>query len=294
LNLYTASANGAVLTVRFAAVKSGWEQWLLLSGDRHHDNVHCDRRLEHYHLEQARDREALIIDVGDLFCAMQGKYDPRSNMDDLRPEDKSEKYLDKIVEHAADFYAPFADNWLLMGKGNHESNISRRHGTDLTSNLVHRLNSDHDGRVFIGGFGGWVRFIFQDDKNHGRGTVNMKYFHGAGGEAPVTRGVIQTNRQAVYLPDANVVVNGHNHHSYHLPIKRERLTTKGVVTQDIVHYVRTPGYKDEYADGSGGWHVERGGVPKPIGCVWMRITMDRKGAKNNDMYPHLEFIQDVT
>jgi hypothetical protein len=294
LNPYTASANGAVLTVRFAAVKSGWEQWILLSSDRHHDNVHCDRKLERLHLEQAKEREALVLDFGDLFCAMQGKYDKRSSMDDIRPEDVDARYLDKIVEHAAEDYGPYAANWLLAGKGNHESSIVNHHGTDLTSNLVHRMNTLHGGQVHIGGYGGWVRLQYADESGRMRGTTCIKYHHGAGGGGPVTRGVIQTNRQAVYLPDANVVVNGHTHDGWIVPIARERLTTKGVVTRDLVHFIRTPGYKDEYGDGSKGWHVERWGAPKPIGAVWMRLTMDRKGAKNNDLYPHLEFIQAVT
>ena len=51
----------------------GWEQWFLLSSDRHHDNAHADQKLEKRHLDQARERAAGIIDVGDLFCGLQGK-----------------------------------------------------------------------------------------------------------------------------------------------------------------------------------------------------------------------------
>ena len=32
-----------------------------------------------------------------------------------------------------------------------------------------------------------------------------------------------------------------------------------------------PTYKEEYIDGYGGWHVERGAAPKPIGAVWLRL-----------------------
>jgi hypothetical protein len=39
--------------------------------------------MEKRHLELARKRNAVIIDGGDLFCAMQGKYDPRSDKRDL-------------------------------------------------------------------------------------------------------------------------------------------------------------------------------------------------------------------
>ena len=262
-----------VVTVRFNGIAAGWEQWILLSADRHHDSIYCDRKLELTHLKQAREREALIADFGDLFCAMQGKYDPRSSMDDIRPEDVGQDYLDRIVKHAADDYGPFAENFLVIGKGNHESNIRKKHGHDLISSLVHRLNADHGGKINVGGYGGWIRFLFKMRKTVGQ-SKRLKYHHGAGGGGPVTKGVIQTNRQAVYLPDADIVVNGHTHDSWYVPIARERLTGRGVVTRDLIHFVRTPGYKDEYGDGDGGFHVETWKPPKPIGACWLRLFVE--------------------
>ncbi len=266
-------ARGNVLSLYFEDIAAGWEQWVLLSADRHHDNVYCDRGLEHKHLEQARQRGAGILDFGDLFCAMQGKYDPRSNMDDIREEDVGQDYLDRIVTHAAEDYGGYARYWWLIGRGNHETNIRKRHGTDLTSNLVHRLNADYDGNCHVGGYGGWVRFMFTV---HGTNcqSYRLKYHHGAGGGGPVTRGVIQTNRQAVYLPDADFVVNGHTHDSWYVPIARERLSNRGVVYQDLIRFIRVPGYKNEYNDGSKGFHIEKWGPPKPLGAAWLRFYVD--------------------
>jgi hypothetical protein len=274
INQYNVTKQGAsVLQLTFPGIAAGWEQWFLLSSDRHHDNKMCDRKLERDHLELAKDRGALIMDFGDLFCAMQGKYDPRSDMAEIRPEDVDPKYLDRIVEHAADDYAPYADNWLLMGEGNHETNITHRHGTGLTSNLVHRMNTMYGARVYQGGYGGWVQMFFHVHKTK-RQSLRLKYHHGAGGGGPVTRGVIQTNRQAVYLPDADIVVNGHTHDGWYLAIARERLSQAGVVSRDLVHYVRTPGYKNEYGEGDRGFIIERWGAPKPLGAFWMRLFLN--------------------
>lgn len=260
-----------VLTVHFEDIAAGWEQWLLLSSDRHHDNIHCDRKLEKQHLDMAVERGALIFDLGDLFCAMQGKYDPRASMDEIRPEDVGSDYLDRIVQHAARDYAPYAKNWVLMTTGNHETSIINRHHHSLTSALAYQLNSEHGGSVHTGGFGGWVRFLFTINKTK-RASIRMKYFHGAGGtDAAVTRGVIQTNRQAVYLPDAEIVVNGHNHNAYVVPIARERCSMHGKTFRDIVWFIRTPGYKDGYRDGTSGWAVEKGHAPKPLGACWVRF-----------------------
>ena len=45
--------------------------------------------------------------------------------------------------------------------------------------------------------------------------------------------------------------------------------------------VRTPTYKEEYQEGTGGWHVERGAPPKPLGGRWLEIHPERirKGDK---------------
>ena len=261
-----------MLEVRFDRISKGWEQWVFMSSDRHHDNIHCDQKFEKMQLEQVKERDALIVDTGDLFCAMQGKYDPRSSLDELREEDKREDYLDAIVEHAVHFYQPYAKHFLLVGRGNHETNIRKRHGTDLTSNLVYGLNRA-SGNAVPGGYGGWIRFMFTVHKTVMQ-SKKYRYYHGTGGGAPVTRGVIQTNRQAVYLPDADIVHTGHNHHSYIVPIKRERLSDMGQIKNDVVYYVRTPGYKDEWGDGFGGFAVEKGHGPRPIGGCWLRFYVE--------------------
>lgn len=261
--------------VRFENIRQGWEHWSLLTGDRHHDNPHAQHDLERAHLERAKERQAPVFDVGDLFCAMQGRYDPRRSLKDVRPEDNGDDYIDRIVKHAAEFYGPYARQFAVIGRGNHESAILKNNGVDLTSNLVHRLNSEHGGHCYAGGYGGWVLFQFVL-----WGTqmvrLNLKYHHGAGGGGPVTRGVIDTNRQAVFLPDADIVVNGHTHDQYYLPIARERLTSAGTVTRDLVHFIRTGTYKDEYGDGAGGFHIEKGRGPKPLGAAWLRFYLRGK------------------
>jgi predicted phosphodiesterase len=270
------SAN--VLTVRFDNVSTGWGRKILLTSDRHHDSVHCDRKLEKKHLDQALEDNALIIDVGDLFDAMQGKFDPRRSYDNLRPEYKSNTYLDDIVTDGGLFYAPYAKNWLVVGRGNHDQTVLKNCGTDLISNLVYRMNAEGGGDAQAGGYGGWIRFLFVVNKTR-RMSVKLKYYHGSGGGGPVTRGVIQTNRQAVYLPDADIVVNGHTHDAWTVPIARERLSDKGFVGKDVCWYVRTPTYQEDYGDGSGGWHVERGGPPKPKGCGWIQLFYENERMK---------------
>ena len=44
---------------------SNWEAWALLSADRHWDNPKSDHELQIEHLEEAKRRNAIIIDAGD-------------------------------------------------------------------------------------------------------------------------------------------------------------------------------------------------------------------------------------
>ena len=61
-------------------------QMFLLLSDLHIDNPKCDRRLLLKVLNEAVERNALILIFGDLFCLMQGKGDPRRSKADIRPE----------------------------------------------------------------------------------------------------------------------------------------------------------------------------------------------------------------
>jgi len=270
-------------------VKGGWEKWYLLRSDAHHDSSACNRELEKRHLELARLRNAHILDFGDLFDVMQGRYDPRKSYPDMRPEyfEKmmgGQSYFNVIVEDALDFYKPYADLWALQAVGNHEVSVSKNSDVNLTDLFVAGMQK-HSMMISKGGYGGWVRFLFTISGTQ-RESVNLKYFHGAGGGGPVTKGVIQSNRQAVFLPDAQIVANGHIHESWILSMPRERISQEGVISQDMQWHVRTPTYKNDYGDGSGNWHVERGAPPKPMGCVWLHFKYERKRI-------HFELIQDV-
>ena len=203
-------------------------------------------------------------------------------MKELRPEYRRDDYYDFVVKDVGDAHAPYADRILMLGRGNHETSVLKNSNTDLIDRLAFYMNTTTGSHIMTGGYGGWIRFMFTHSGVTPDSSLKLKYFHGAGSEAPVTRGVIQTNRQAVYLPDADIVLNGHNHNNYYVPISRERISNKGTLFFDIQHHIRVPGYKSEYADGSGGWAVERGGIPKPNGAAWMRMFYD-------DHAPQVEF-----
>ena len=251
--------------------KSGNEFWFLLRSDAHHDSPKCDRSLEKKHLDQALERNAKIIDIGDLFCAMQGKYDPRSDKGSLRPEHQVNDYLDALVRTTVDDYTPYAKNWLVMGKGNHETAITKRHETDLTDRLATVLNYKANSNIQTLGYSGWIKFIFKYSQT-GQLTQSLWFTHGYGGGSPVTHGIIASARENVYIENADIMVSGHVHRSWVQEFVKLRLTNTGVVQRRIGFYVKTPTYKDAYGDGTGGFEVERGMGPRPLGAYWLKFT----------------------
>lgn len=257
----------SVLTLKLD-MKAGRDQWFLLTADRHWDNPDSDQAMQRKHLKEAKERGAWCLDFGDFFCAMQGKFDKRSDKSKLRPEHSKGDYLDSLVKTAAQEFA--GENLLMIGEGNHESSIMKRHETNLVERLVERLKDKGNPFIHHGGFSGWVRFQIAEGGTN-RKTINLNYHHGYGGGGPVTRDVIQTNRRAVYLPDAHIVVSGHTHDEWQVPIQRVRLSDQGALYTDEQYHVKIPSYKDEYKDGAGGWHIETGKPPKPKGAIWMRL-----------------------
>jgi hypothetical protein len=247
------------------------EFWYLLSSDGHWDNPDCDREMMKRHLKECRERGAVWLHFGDFYCAMQGKYDKRSDKSKIRPEHQTPKYLDSLVSTAADWLSEFSDVPKIMGLGNHETAILKNHETNLIERLIERLNANGAPNAWMAGYGGWVKFQFRRVEE--RQSINLKYHHGHGGGGPVTKGVIQSQRQAVYLPDADVVISGHVHEQYTIAYVRERLTDNGKIKLDEQWHVRTPTYKDEYKDGYGGYHIENGRPPKPVGAYWMKVSV---------------------
>jgi len=58
---------------------------IYLFSDVHFDSVMCNRKALEKHLNKAKEEDALIVLGGDWFDAMQGRFDPRSSLDELRP-----------------------------------------------------------------------------------------------------------------------------------------------------------------------------------------------------------------
>jgi hypothetical protein len=261
----------------------GFRRKVLLISDAHWDNPKCDRALLKKHLDQAVADDALILFNGDTFCLMQGAYDPRKSKSDIRPEHNKADYFDAIIQTAVEWFAPYVNHIALVGYGNHETSILKRQETDMVQRFVDMLNLIHKPTrpVYAGGYGGWVQFKFSRATSTHSKTFRLKYFHGNGGGGIVTKGIIQNQRQNAQVEGADIIWNGHVHEDYITTYMKEGQNRLGKVELRECCHIRTSTYKEEFADGHSGWHVERGAPPKPLGGAWLEFFVEGEEMKFN-------------
>ena len=261
------------IALRHPTVSVDWQQPYLLISDVHWDNPHCERALLKEHLDEAVRREAGILVFGDFFCAMQGKYDKRADKSALRPEHQATNYLDALVDTAATWLEPYSKNIVMLADGNHETAIRKHLETDLLERLCQKLGVLHMG------YSGYVRFLFEQSGGSRRISKTLYWHHGSGGGGPVTKGVIQHARRAASV-EADIYVTGHIHEAWQLENPVMRLSANGIERIDQQHHVQCATYKQEYTPG-GGFHVERGRPPKPLGGWW--LTWQLRAARVRDI-----------
>ena len=251
-------------------LKSGTEAWLLWMADEHWDNPACNLELLKQHHDEAIERRALIVKVGDTFCAMQGKGDPRGDKGSVRAEHWGGNYLDLLVNTAAEWYAPWKKHIAVVGLGNHETSVYKHHETCLIERLCQSLR-DKGGIARKGGYSGWIKLKLSRNETF-RTSYTAFYHHGYGGGGPVTKGVIDYNRIGQYIW-ADAVIMGHVHEKNVVSQRRMSLNDAATIVADECQYVRCGTYKDEYEDGFAGFHVEKGRGPRPMGGWWQRISV---------------------
>lgn len=263
---YHVEEQGDILGVRMAGLRVGWERWFLLTSDWHWDNPYAKERLLRRHFDEAVERDAGIIAIGDLLCVMQGKDDPRGSKSKVKEKHKKDDYFTAVEDDTVDMLERYKENIVGLGTGNHESAVLKHHEINLISRIAKRLD------VRYLGYAGFIRFLFSAEQGR-RSSRTMFYTHGDGGGGPVTRGTIDSARKAVWLPDADFVVRGHIHESWQISIPRTRVSNSGRVYNDEQLHICLPTYKDEF-DMRGGYHIEKGRGPKPLGGAWMRFYYD--------------------
>lgn len=242
------------------------EKRLLLISDIHFDGVKCDRNLFYKHLSEAKATDAGVFIFGDLFDLMQGRFDPRGNYSELRPEYKKCTYIDEVIEDVAEKLMPYKEVIKFLGRGNHETNIEKRMMVSPLDRVASLLNKE-GGHVHVGGYAGWLQLRAR--RGVSVTTTNLHYHHGYGGNAKRSKGVLSADLDQKDFPDAAIIVRGHDHQKWHIPVMTDRLLHHGVVEQRTVHHMRLGSYK-KLGDRFTGWETEKGFSTPRLGGWWIK------------------------
>jgi hypothetical protein len=258
-----------VTTIRVELPEPGavWE--CLVRSDAHHDNAHCNVKMEKAHLDYIQGVGGAYVDLGDQFCGMQGKHDKRADKGHLKPNLERNDYVNALVEDLADFYLPYAKSCALLTQGNHESKFLKHEGVDLPRLLHEQLKGEGSPAHYGGHYQGWVVFQFSFNKTK-RKSFTLNYTHGSGTGGQVTGGMIAAHRILASTAVADIYASGHTHDHWHRIFAQEALDHKWQPYIKRVHVIKVGGYKDEYSAGSG-WVQEKGIAPKPMGAWLLRF-----------------------
>jgi len=242
------------------------DRYFLLISDVHLDSVNCDRVKLKEHLDLALERNAPVFIFGDLLDLMQGKYDPRSNKADLNPKYNTARYIDEVIKDVVEFLTPYKSILAFYSPGNHETSVEKRIEYGIVDKICYQLEMSQ------GNYSGYIycRFFAYFEEGT-KVPLIIGYHHGYGGGGPVTRDSIQTARKAVYLPDANVVISGHTHDRWIIPITRNRINRYGESIDQQWH-IKTGTYQNAPIHFNG-YAIEKGLAPKSGAGIWMKYTI---------------------
>jgi hypothetical protein len=212
-----------------------------------------------------------VFIFGDLFDLMQGKWDPRGNYSELRPEYKSCVYVDEVIHDVGDKLSKYADIIKFISKGNHETNIEKRMMVSPIDRVAQIINAA-GGHVEVGGYAGWL--VMQANRNGSSAQrFNVHYHHGYGGGAKRSKGILGADIDQKDFPDADIIVRGHDHQKWHLPVTVDRITQQMKLTQRTVHHLRLGSYK-KLGDRWAGWAVEKNFATPRLGG-WFATIKER-------------------
>lgn len=265
MDLKTHSQN--VHSARYKLTSTDDRLRLGVFSDIHFDSKHCHREMFKKHLEEC---DYAII-IGDLFDVMGTYRDPRSKPQEIRPEyyEKGKSYLDAIVQDCYEFLKPYRKKLLLIGYGNHETNIIKRHDTNIIDRLCFLLRlNNKECTVKTGGYSGFIDLIFsyRQATNKNR-SVLLYYHHGAGGNAMRSKDVLRSQIDSFKVPQADIIVSGHTHNKIHDPSNvRMHLKKNYEIEFKSMDWIKTGSYKrDDVTPGVGGWEVEKDFLPTKMG-----------------------------
>lgn len=211
-----------------------------LFSDIHIDSPDCDKESLTQHFNYCLADGRYILINGDLFDAILLKDMKRAVPHNT---DHRDNQLNVKLEEVAHFLTPYRDNILFIGRGNHEEAVIKHNGLDLLQMLITLLNAGNKHKILYGNYANFIRFSWSDARKRIIAHYDIFAHHGAGGSAPVTKGMIDFSRLSKGV-NADLIWTGHKHNSivdYSDPIMY--IDSFGNVILKNRQLIQTPSYQ---------------------------------------------------
>jgi predicted phosphodiesterase len=211
-----------------------------LFSDIHFDSPDCDKVTLKKHFDYCLKDNRYIIIGGDLFDAILLK-DQKRAVNHLM--EKNDNQLNVKINEIVEFLKPYQHLILFIGRGNHEESILKYNGLDVLQIVTQLLNSKSKHQIQFGNYANFLRFNFLD--NRGKSVLHYDIFenHGAGANAPQTKGMLDFSRIAKGTV-ADLIWIGHKHNAiadYSDPIMY--IDRAGEVKMKNRQFLQTPSYQ---------------------------------------------------
>ena len=211
-----------------------------LFSDIHFDSPDCDKESLTQHFNYCLADGRYILINGDLFDAILLKDMKRAVPHNT---DHRDNQLNVKLEEMAHFLTPYRDNILFVGRGNHEEAVIKHNGLDLLQMLITLLNAGNKHKIEYGNYANFIRFTWTNSQKRAVAHYDIFAHHGAGGSAPVTKGMIDFSRLSKGV-NADLIWIGHKHQSivdYSDPIMY--IDNNGKVILKNRQLIQTPSYQ---------------------------------------------------
>lgn len=159
--------------------------------------------------------------------------------------------VNKYIDEATEILMPFISHILMIAQGNHETAITKHHGVNVLSWLIERLNKEKkNGQIQQGHYSNFVRINFLDPRRNYKkgGKYDIFMTHGAGGSAPVSKGMIDFNRIAV-ANNADLYAMGHKHNHLETTYPEAYITDDDRIAVRNRKAIQTPSYTQQVNSG---------------------------------------------
>jgi hypothetical protein len=273
--------------------------------------INTDAHIEKSNTIEWRSIDKQNIDIMQIACIHNGylmAYSERDNLSGfsngkkqylarIKKEISNKKTLDiRNQEYSGDVYC------LSMPLKNFITRIDGKIAFSGNTAIIKNLETDplqrfvdlfryknKDSQLQAGGYGGWIMYRCKYSGSDMAMRTAIRYFHGSGGGGVVTRGEINLTRALEMYEGMDVFVMGHIHENKATTVVRDTFgynSGKQVYEQKQkeIHLMVTGTYKEEYQDGYGGWHVERGAPVKPTGGRILNLYTIREQVNKSSSY----------